>query len=185
MLNGLAPLLVIVIKQNPPETAFGPPVPEGLLDLIGIPIPIYLSEKLTGIYVDMETRSIDMTTKVEASTSKNLLTQQVEPPQITQQILDTQVTINLLASRDSILLMALLAIMEFIIPRAVSREYAIHYLNGPTAIFGGLLHRFATTVDPNTDLIRMELILSTAGKEAPSPKAPIAAVTKITGAVPL
>lgn len=186
MLNGLAPLLVITLKNKGLMDFFGPNSLLGdVAEAVGIPIPIYLSEKLTGIYVDTESRSIDVVTKVEPVTTKDPLTLEVKPPEITQTAVDTQVTINLLALKDSVLLVALIALMEELIKRLVSKEYSIHYLNGPTTVFGGLLHRFATSINPNEDLMRIELTISTAGKESPTPKPPVQSVSKVTGAVPL
>lgn len=186
MLNGIDPLLVIVLKNRGLIDFFGP---GSLLDeaaeAIGIPIPIYLSEKLTGIYVESETRGIDVTTRVDSVTDKNPLTLEVEPPQVSQTSSDSQVSINLVAKRDCILLTAILALMDQIVNRLVSAEYAIHYINGPTVIFGGLLHRFGTSVNRNDNLVRMELVLSTAAKENPTPAAAVSSIPKVTGTVPL
>lgn len=178
MLNGIDPLLVIVIKKKPPQDIMGPALPVSLLDAIGLPIPIYLSEKLTGVYVDSETRGIDVTTKNESLSSKNPLNGENEPPQVSQQCSDSQVSINMLARSDSILLTAILALMDLIIDRLVSAEYSIHYINGPTVIFGGKLHRFGTSVSKNDNLVRMELVLSTVVKDSPTPKASITSVAK-------
>lgn len=186
MLNGIDPLLVIVLKSRPPEDILGPPIAasntiagfDARFGALTIPIPIYLSERLTGIYVDSETRSIDVVTKVEPITDQDELTRQTKPPIVTQTAIDTQVTVSLIARSDSILLTALIALMEVTISRLASREYAIHYLNGPTALFGGLLHRFSTSVSPNEDLIRIEMTLSTAAKESPTPKTTVVPVAK-------
>lgn len=185
-LNGIDPLLVIVLKNKGILDFFGADSLLGTaFQAVGVPIPIYLSERLTGIYVDSETRAIDVNTKVEPVTEKDPLTQEVDPPLVTQTALDTQVTISLFATRDSILLTALTALMEQIVSRLVSGEYSIHYLNGSTVIFGGLLHRFATSVNQNDNLVRLELTLSTAAKESPTPKSPIQSIGKVTGTVPL
>lgn len=186
MLNGFDPLLIIVFKNKGIIDFFGANSLLGtIVDVIGLPIPIYLSEKLTGIYVESETRSIDTETKVEPVTTKDPITLEVEPPLVSQTAVDTQVTVSLLASRDSVILTALIALMEELIKRLVSQEYSIHYLNGPTVIFGGLLHRFSTSVSRNDDLVRIEMTLSTAVKEKPTPKTAVESVSKVSGAVPL
>lgn len=186
MLNGIDPLLIITFKNKGILDFFGANSLIGaIVSEIGVPIPIYLSERLTGIFVDAESRAIDVETKVEPTTAKDPLTLEVDPPQVTQTAVDTQMTVNLFASRDSILLTALIALMEQLVKRLVSGEYAIHYLNGPSVIFGGLLHRFATTINRNDDLVRIELTLSTAAKESPTPKTPVESVSKVTGALPL
>ncbi len=195
MLNGIDPLLVIVIKKKPPPVLFGPPEPPGLgalLDLIGIPIPIYLAEnplaKLgsaapggaagraigqSGVYVESETRSIDLGTKVDPTTTPDPLTGDTAQPQISQRVYDTQVTVNLIASRDSVIITALVAMMEFLLNRIANQEYAIHYINRSTVIFGGLLNRFATSVNPNEDKIHIEMTLSTSAKALPITKPPL------------
>lgn len=186
MLNGFDPLLVITLKNKGLMDFFAEDsILDSIAEAVGVPIPIYLSEKLTGIYVDTENRSIDVETRVEPTTEKDTITQEVEAPKVTQTAVDTQLTINLLASKNSILLTALIALMEQLVKRLVSGEYSIHYINGPTVIFGGLLHRFATSVNGNEDLVRVELTLSTAAKENPTPKTPVETVSKVTGAVPL
>lgn len=192
MLNGIDPLLVITLKKKIADDLLAAPVETGFLDAladaIGIPIPIYLSERgvnrriagtnqtisrLTansGIIVDSESRSIDVQTIVEATTDKDTLTGDNAAPKVTQTAIDTLLTINLVASRDSIMLTALIALMELIIKRLASREYSIHYINKSTVIFGGLLHRFATSINPNEDKVQIEIVLSTAAKDAPTPK---------------
>jgi hypothetical protein len=186
MLNGVDPLLVIVLKNKGVIDFFGADSLLGsAVSAIGLPIPIYLSERLTGVYVDSETRGIDVTTKIEPVTTKDAITQEVEPPQVSQTSTDSQVSINMVARNDCILLTAILALMDLIVDRLVSGEYAIHYINGPTVIFGALLHRFGTSVSKNDNLVRMELVLSTAAKESPTPKAPVTAISKVAAAVPL
>lgn len=192
VLNGVDPLLVIILKKKPPEDLMGPPAPTGfissLLNAVGVPIPIYLSERgfnrrlaandpllarvtaNSGIIVDSESRSIDVNTKVESTTERDELTGETKPPEVTQTAVDTLLTVNLVASRDSVILTALVAIMELIVSKLVSREYSIHYINKSTVIFGGLLHRFATSINPNEDKMQIELVLSTAAKESPTPK---------------
>ncbi len=191
--------MVIVIGKRVPESLLDPPVPgseitEGF-PLVGIPIPIYLAEKPlaalgsaapTGaaaraindaaIIVESETRSIDLTTKVEATTGIDPITGDAPRPKVTQQAVDTQVTISLVASRDNVIVTALIALMEFIVNRLVTREYAIHYVNKSTVIFGGLLHRFSQSVNANEDKIHIEITLSTASKTLPVGKPPIAAI---------
>lgn len=186
MLAGLDPLLVITLKNKGILDFFGPSsltpgLGDVVLDAIGLPIPIYLSERLTGIFVDSETRSIDVTTRIDPITTKNPLTLDVETPVVSQTSRDSQLTVNLLCRKGSILLTAILALMDIIVDRLVSGEYSISYMNGSTVIFGALLHRFGTSVSFDNDLIKMELVLSTAAKEDPTPKAAVSALPKVAG----
>lgn len=187
MLNGVEPLIIITLKNKGILDFFGPDSLIGsVVDAIGLPIPIYLSERLTGIYIDNESRSIDVNTEVNALTEMDPLTAERKDPDVKQTAVDSHLTINLLASKDSIILTAFVALMDLIVKRLVSQEYEIHYLNGPSVIFGARLARFASHVEHNTDLIRMELTLSTASKASnPTPKTPIPALEKVTGSIPL
>ncbi len=190
MLNGVDPLIIIVLKVAPPTDLLGIPLPDAitnLVGLVGIPIPIYLAERpraalgkampggaggkllsQSAIIVESESRSIDIETSVEAQTALDPLTGLTASPKVTQRAVDTQVTVNLVASRDSILITALVAMMEFLVSRLVSREYSIHYINKSTVIFGGLLNRFSTSINPNEDKIQIEMVISTAKKELPT-----------------
>lgn len=192
MLNGVDPLLVITLKKNPPVDLVGPPAEtsflSGLANAVGIPIPIYLSERgvnrrlagsdptvaritaNSGIIVESESRSIDVQTKVESTTDRDATTGDVKAPEVTQRPIDTLLTINMVASRDSVLLTALVAIMELLVKKLESREYSIHYINKSTVVFGALLHRFSHTINPNEDKVQIELVLSTASKDSPTPK---------------
>ena len=185
-LNGLDPLLIVTLKNKGIIDFFGPlSLIGGVISDIGFPIPIYLSERVTGIYVDTATRAIDVQTTVDPVTTKDPTTGEVEAPEVSQTAIDSQVTVNLIANDDSILLTALLALMGMILDRLVSGEYSISYINGPTVVFGALLHRFATSVSRNDNIIRIELTLSTAKKESPTPKTPIQSIAKVQAAVPL
>ncbi len=186
MLNGVDPIIIFhFYNKGAIDFLADIPFASAITDLVGIPIPIYLSERLTGIYVDTETRGIDVQTKVDPVTEKDPLTLEVLPPQVTQTGLDSTVSISMFASRDSILLTAIIAMMEMILSRLVTQEYGISYINGSTVIFNGLLHRFQTTINRNDDLVRIDCTLSNAKKDSPTPKVGPIPITKVTGALPL
>jgi hypothetical protein len=127
---------------------------------------VLVGSQNSGIIVESESRSIDIQTKVEAVTDKDpLKAGQTADPEVTQRPIDTQLSINLIASRDSILITALLALMDMLISRLESQEYSIHYINRSTVIFGARLSRFATSMNPNEDKIQIDLTLSVATKE--------------------
>ncbi len=201
MLNGDTPLLVIFLKNKFTIDLFTSGDAnlnaDDLIDL-PLPIPIYLSERgfagtgvggnqvsigaLSGVYIDNETHGIDVVTKVDPVTTLSASGER-EDAQVSQTAIDSQVTINMIVHRESVFLNVILALMELIMKRLVSGEYSIAYLNGPTVIFGGLLHRFGTHVSPNDNLVRMELTISTASKESPTAKAAITSIPKIANAV--
>lgn len=187
MLNGIAPILIIhFYNKNVSGFVSGLPFGQELAPLVGLPVPIYLDERLTGIYVDSESKSIDISTEVEAVTDRDTINKtEVAAPIVKQTAVDSTVTVNLIAKRDTVLLTALLALSDMLLKRVVSQEYGITYLNKSTTIFGGLLHRFSAVPDSNTDLMRIELVLSNAQqketKEKPAASTPL---SKVGGPLP-
>lgn len=118
-----------------------------------MPIPIYLDEKLTGLYIDAEEKSIDIDNDVIAANKGGA--------KVFQNPLESMVTINLLGKKDSVALMVLLAMNDLIFSK-LKYGYGISYFNGPTAIFNGLLKTFATHASTNDDLIRITMQISKA-----------------------
>lgn len=186
VLNGIAPILIF---QFP--TKLSPSFLDGLgfedtteID-VGVPIPIYLDESLTGIYVETESSAIDIQTEADGSFEREDVTNEVAEPVISQNILGSSVTITMVAKRDAILLTALLALSSMVLKRVVTQEYSISYLNRSTAIFQGMLMSFRTNVNNNDDLIRIEMVLSTAKKQTTQPVSPIPPIPAVSGALPL
>lgn len=199
MLNGVAPILIFHIYKKPPkslapgitDTAFF----DDLTSLVGIPIPFYLSEEgfvpgaggvslgisTSGLIIDTEHSTIDLETEVEPREDKDL-DGETKPPIVKQKSLDSTVSINLITKRDNVVLTALLALSNLVSKLSVSAEYGITYLNRSTTIFNGLLHRFSTSVDPNNDLIRIEMVLSNAKQASTKVKAAASTtVPKVAG----
>lgn len=144
----------------------------------GIPIPIYLDEKITQICVDNETRNIDLETDV--------LTRDYGAaggPKIRQKGVNTSVTVNLEADRSSIVMTTLLALLDVIFPRINTMAYSISYFNGATVVLDGLLHGVATSVSRENSLIRTSITISRAAERKAPPKGPIP-VERQTGALP-
>lgn len=179
MLNGIDPIIIITFMNKGIISRFQDDSIIGMiLNNIGIPIPIYLSESLTGIYIDSETRSIDARTEVQPTVDKGI-DGQPATPEVTQTVIDNQVTVNMLANKDSTMLTVLIGMMEQISKYLVSAEYKIHYIHGPIVVFGALISRFSTSVNSNDDLVHIEMTLSTAKKEQPTPKSGPTPVAKV------
>lgn len=180
MLNGIAPILIFnfPIASKPLSFLEGVPLIGGALASAGVPIPLYLDEELTGLYVESETKAIDIETTVQARNDGG-------PPLIDQRGLNNLITINMLASQDSILLSVLLALNDIIFSKVVSKEYSVSYLNKTTTIFGGLLHGFSTQVGNDDDLIRITLQLSKGSENGTIPSNVTSVLPKITGAIPV
>jgi hypothetical protein len=69
MLNGTDPIILIQFYEAPPEVKSALskiPILSAYQDRIGLPpIPIYLSENLTGLYIVSEDKNVDIQTKTE------------------------------------------------------------------------------------------------------------------------
>lgn len=191
MLNGVAPILIFhFYNKDVAGLLSGIPFGAEIGDAVGIPVPIYLDERITGIYVDSESRGVDLVTEVEPVLDKDPTTGEVQKPQVKQTALDSQITVYMFARRDSIMLTAFLALSDMVLSRVVSQEYGITYLNKSTTIFNGLLQRFSTSNGADDDLIRIEMTFSNAKQEGTQAAATASAATtppipKVTGAVPL
>lgn len=186
MLNGVDPIIIFhFYNKGVVDLLSATPFGASLASVAGLPIPIYLSEQFTGIFVDNETSSIDVVTKVDPQTEKDPITQEVLPPIVTQTAVDVTTSISLVANRESVLLSVFIVLCEMIISKLTTQEYGITYLNGPTAIFNGLLHRFNTTVNRNDTLVRIDFVLSNAKKEQPTPKVTPPPIPKIVSELPV
>ncbi len=182
MLNGISPLLIFSFKPALTTALFsglaGIPVVGDILPRIGIPIPVYLNEQLTGVFIESESKAIDIDTEVHAKYNG-------DPPAVEQRGLNNLVTINMFANKDSIMLAVLLAMNDMIFSRVVSQDYAVSYINGSTTIFNGLLHGFSTNQGSNDDLVRIVMQISKSNQSKPTPGSITAPLKKITGAVPI
>lgn len=188
MLNGIAPILIFRFKTvSIPFTDFSfgqskvPVVAKNDITIPLIPIPIYLDERLTGIYIESESKNIDIQTNVDGLPDKT-------GTQVTQKPLNSVVTINALANKDSIGLNILLAMNDLIFQKVRSQEYAVDYINGAMTLFGGLLEGFTVSQDSNTTLYNISLHLSNAPSGSTVEKKEVSQAVEIkksTGAVPL
>jgi hypothetical protein len=183
MLGGIAPILIFTfpsILKVPGFNALSgiPIIGDEFINGLGVPIPIYLDERLTGIYIDREGKNIDIETN-PLQTSDNRIV-------YTQRGLGSITTVNLLAKKDAILLSSLLAFFEMIFARVVSQEYQITYLNGVTTIFNGLLHGVSTDQGADDDLLRITLQISKGKLNSPTQTGEATQIPKgATGATPL
>lgn len=184
MLNGLAPIIIFYFPFKPPSFlpgGQGEVAPPLLSDIFseggGLPIPIYLDERLTGIYIDNQTKNLDIETNVQASDDAG-------KPLVSQRGLTNHVTVNLIAKKDSILLSVLLAMNDMIFSRVVARNYSISYLNGATTILNGLLDGISVAEGTDDDLVRIAVTISKPNLNKTVDTNPLQSVTKVTGTVP-
>lgn len=186
MLGGIAPILIFTFPQLPkPSPSAGIPVVaksffDKLAQNVGIPIPIYLDERATGIYIESESKSLAIDTVPEQrydDTAKATITY--------QRSVQNDVTINMVAKRDSILLSVFLAMNDVIFKKVVAESYNVAYLNGPTVILNGLLQGFSANTGTDDDLIRLSLHLSKAKEQAAQLLKSTLSIPPITGSIPV
>lgn len=182
MINGEDPIIIFHIYNKPEQSVFGPlnEFDQKLADLrglIGIPIAIPLNERLTGIYIENETRSITTAINIDPNTEKDPLTQQTKPPEVYQTSVESTVNVSMKALEGSVMLTVFLAVADLIISKLVSAEYGITYFHKSTVIFNGLLSSLNTSVESGTDLMKIDLSISTAKQKLP-------ALPKVDTAIP-
>lgn len=155
------PILIVYLPAGLPDRAknalAGIPVLDDVLGA-GFPVPIYLSEELTGIVVDADSKGIDLDLDVTGTADGG-------KPIVKQNALDSTVTINLEANKESIFLGVFLALADQIFQRAVAGTYSISYLNGPTTVFNALVKAITVTNDAGTDKMSISITLSKANQK--------------------
>lgn len=165
MLGSIEPVILIQLYKLIPETdkvlAKIPLVSKYLGRQTFAVIPIYLSEELTGLFIDNESKNIDIDTKMQGQSDGAF-------PLVNQSPLGSVTSISLLGKQGSIGLTILLALSELLIDKATSKEAEITYMNGAVTVFGGLLHSFSYEQGTNDDLYRIKFELSKGNPPAKS-----------------
>lgn len=163
MLNGISPLFIFQFKKLLPTIGINTPDIPLLADVVNsiplVAIPLYLDEEKTGVYLEDESKHIDVGTKVQGSTEGG-------NPKVEQYPINSSITINLKANKGSLGLKIFSTIFDVIFPKVVSSEYSISYLHENIVGFGLLIDSFSITPDPTSDLLRITVVLSTAPSES-------------------
>lgn len=182
MLNGIAPIIIFNFKKLAPSLLQDinsiPLLAENNVSIPLIPIPIYLDENLTGIYIDSESKNIDIETKPETLPSG-------EKPTATQRGLNSVINVGMIASTDSVGLSVLMAMSDLIFQKVTSQEYSITYLHRAVTVFGGLLESFSVQQNREDNLYNISMSISKATGGSTVEAATPVTVSKTTGAVPL
>lgn len=165
MLGGTNPVIIFQFKKLV-GTAFGDLVSKQIPLVSKIPtfleeppIPLYLSDRLTGIYIDTQDKNIDINTDTTTLGSG-------EEPAVTQSGISSTISISLFARRGSIGVTLLSAMIDQIFEKVSSNEYAISYLNGATTIFRGLVSGFQVSENSDNDLLQIRLDITRGKKQA-------------------
>lgn len=182
MLNGIAPIIIFNFKKVIQQVnTSSVPLVSNLTETIPlVPIPIYLDERLTGIYIDRQGKNIDIKTDPE-TTPDGKANKPVQTP------VNSVVSVQMLASTTSVGLNVLIALCDLVFPKLTSQEYSITYINGPMTVFNGLLEAFSVENDSDNTLFRINLQISNAGAKSTKDEASTGGtpVPKVTGLTPL
>lgn len=180
MLNGIDPIIIFQFSKATPEVSQAlakiPLVSEIPTFVDFPPIPIYLSEQLTGLFIDSETKSIDAQTDTETKTDGSA-------PNIQQKGINATLKIEIIASKDSLGLSLLAAMSEILYEKLTSKEYAVTYMHGAITIFRGLVHSFSISQIANEDKYSISLELSRGAVKSPTKPDPVPEVPGFNGTV--
>ena len=180
MLGGVAPVLIYSFKKNLWDDIKGasflkdedriryninvPLLPRIKGSIPFPPIPIYLNENITGLYVESEQKTIDIATKTTQPVDS-------EAKDIEQSPLTSTITINMFANKGNPLLTVLSAFAEQIFRKATTREYSLTYISRHHTVFNGLLSEF--TVDQSREDSRVYILMKIIKTdEVKAPEAP-------------
>jgi hypothetical protein len=191
VLNGIDPIIIFQFAKNVDPKFTGPIEPSTGQKIIASiplissiptlveapPIPIYLSEQITGLVIASESKSIDMQTDVETKSDAST-------PDVNQKGINETVKINIKGNKNSLGLTLLTTMASLILDRVTAKEYAISYLHGAITVFRGVLHSFSVDQDSNSDLIFITIELAK-GAKTPQKPSDIPVVGREVGALPL
>lgn len=188
MLNGVAPLLMFNFPIGgpalPSNVLAGLPQIDKAIPVFGIPIPIYLDEKLTGIVISNESKNVDFATTMQPIHGPGPTFAPL-PPVVDQSALSSMVTVEMEANKNSLILSTLLALADIAFSRVANTRYSISYFNGPTVIIGGLLHGFAQEAHADTELLKLTLQIEKKNLNGGVLEAAVTVVSAVAGALPL
>lgn len=126
------------------------------------PIPIYLSEEFTGLYIDSEDKNVDIETDTETASDGS-------SADVQQKGIATVIKVSMVAKKDSTAMMLLSAMIDLVFDKVTSKEYAITYLHGSTTVFRGVLHSYSINQTADNDLMRIEMQISKGTKKPTKP----------------
>jgi hypothetical protein len=181
MLNGIDPVIIFQFSKLAPasvtEALSRIPVLSSIPTFVEQPpIPVYLSENLTGLFIDTEDKSIDIQTDTETKSDGSAA-------DIKQKGISNVETIVIQGKKNSVGLMLLSALADVVFEKLTSQEYSISYLHGAVTIFRGQLSDFKISQNANTDLVQITVGL-TKGSKNPQKPSTVVEVPKSTGPLP-
>jgi hypothetical protein len=166
MLNGIDPIIIFQISKNVDPTFIGPqnsqigriPIISQIPTLVDQPpIPIYLSESLTGLLIETESKSVDLRTEVDTLSNGT-------EADVNQKGVGSSVTVNIVCNKNSIGMQLFSAMIDLIFDKASSKEYAITYIHGATTIFRAKIESYLVNQSSDSDRMSITVVLSKGAK---------------------
>ena len=153
MLQGIDPVIVINLKTKiAKETGFSALVKntvDSFLDLNVI--PIYLSEKITGLIIDSEDKSIVSAIETtETETGQDI---------IKSRSVTSNLSLSIVGEETSLGIILMSSIMDVLYRKLHSLDYSIHYINKGISIFNAKLSSFNVSRDTGTTKFRISVEL--------------------------
>lgn len=188
MLGGQEPILIFQFSKKV-DTKFIGPQAESFLAKIPLlsdiptfveapPIPLYLSEQLTGLMIVAESKNVDAETSTESKTDGS-------KPDVNQKAINSIVSVELEARRDSLGLTLAATLFDLIYEKLTSQEYAITYLNGPVTVFRGLLHSFSVNQTSDSNKLSIKFEIARGATKTPTKTVGTPTTPFTTGTTPL
>lgn len=178
MLNGIYPIFIFNFskaEKSVQDAVSKIPIVSQLVNKIGLPpVPVYLDEKLTGLALASEEKSIEIQTTTDTLTSG-------EQPDINQKGLSSTVQINLEANNKSIGLTLFSALADQLFEKVTSKEYTVTYLSGAVTVINGLVSRLNIVPVPNSTKMNITIELIRTGLQT-QVKSGVPVVQKTVGA---
>jgi len=181
MLGGIDPVIIFQFSKlagtSFAEQILKIPLVSEIPDVVAQPpIPIYLSESLTGLFIDTEDKNVDTEVDIQTKTDGS-------EPAVEQKGVSSTVSINLQGRKDSLGIALLSAMIDLAFDKVTSKEYAITYLHGATTIFRGMIKSYSVNQSATTNLLTIKIEL-TKGAKQPQKKQTIVVVPAQTGGIP-
>ena len=180
MLGGIDPVLIFQLSKLAPlgPTIAKIPLVSSIPTVVDMPaVPVYLSEGVSGVFVETENKNVDMQTDVETKTDGS-------PADVKQKGINSSVTVKLLAHKNSTAFTLLSSLVDLIFDKVTSQEYSISYLHGPITVFRGVIQNYAVEQNADNELLTISLVVSK-GAKAPAKPPGVPLVPGFLGAVPL
>lgn len=141
------------------------------------PIPIYLSEKLTGLMIDTEDKTVEIDTDVQTKSDGS-------DPDVNQKGVSSTVSVQITGKKNSVGIILISSMIDLLFDKVSSKEYSITYMHGAITVFRGVLHNFKVSQVADNDKCTLSFDLSR-GSKSPQKPADVPVVPGLVGGTPL